>query len=179
VKYICIKIAACALLSVQNICAEELRISIGNYNTKMLDSGFDFISVGAGYSLNDTFDIEAQFDHGTDGEKFVPCTCPVGYYCAAVMRTLDYKNAAGLYFVGNVVKNDRVRLFLRAGFIKQSIKDSFNVFKTSQAGIGYGAGVEYRLDPFNGVQLDYTRYDQTQGFYSDALRVSYVRRLGK
>ena len=84
----------------------------------------------------------------------------------------------GAYGRAQVEVTPQLVLFARAGVVNAELEaEAAGVsVSDSETGAGYGAGGEFMFDAFNGIRLDYTRYD-IEDLEADALTIAYKRKF--
>lgn len=104
-----------------------------------------------GYRLNNWLGVEGEVAGGVKNDN-------VGVAPGVSAKaSLDREYAA--YATGFVPLSPKFGLIGRVGYghERMSYKAPVTEFTQSSDSINYGAGVEYKLDPKNGVRADYTR----------------------
>ncbi len=95
--------------------------------------------------------------------------------------SLDLNSQFAGYLVGYLPVGERAELLARAGYGRAELSASYQGHTVSESGDTWNVGVggQYRLDRYNGVRVDYTRYTATQsaGTNIDTVTASYVRRF--
>ncbi|MEO0786491.1 MAG: porin family protein [Pseudomonadota bacterium] len=151
------------------------------------DVGYTFHSIDSGIDGVDDINIGAITGHG--GFEFTPNLAAEGELSVGVQDE-DFSvdgidgNLSLNYLVGAYGRvqgqlTPQLNIFARAGIVNAELEaeaDGLGSESDSETGAGYGAGAEFMFDDFNGIRVDYTRYD-IEDLESDAFTIAYKRKF--
>jgi opacity protein-like surface antigen len=139
-----------------------------------IDGDTDSYALGAGYTVNRNFSIEAAYQRF--GSQDATTDCPPGFACAGLVIPLFTKadlTAYSLSVIGSIPVTDRIDVYGEVGIASWDV--DFNgissAFDTSGEDLLYGAGVRWSIDDHWKVSGEYGKVDL--GFDTAGISVSY------
>jgi opacity protein-like surface antigen len=139
-----------------------------------IDGDTDSYALGAGYTVNRNFSLEAAYQ--TFGSQNATTNCPPGFACAGLVLPLLTKadlTALSLSVIGSIPLTDKLDVYGQVGIASWDV--DFNgissAFDTSGEDLLYGAGVRWSIDDHWKVSGEYEKVDV--GFDTAGINVSY------
>jgi outer membrane immunogenic protein len=154
--------------------AQDPRFNVGGGYSRVEigELEFDTFSLRGGYDFNENFGVETQFDLGIGDDSLT---------VAGITADVDLNYSAAIYGIGRLPVSENANLFARIGYATTELEASAAgiLVSDSDDGFSFGVGGEYFFDSANGVRVDYTRTDFSDGDEeADSIGISYVRRFG-
>jgi len=139
-----------------------------------IDGDNDSYALGAGYTVNRNFSLEAAYQDF--GSQNATTTCPPGFSCVGLVLPLLTKadlTAYSLSVIGSIPLTDRFDVFGQVGIASWDVdfKGISSAFDTSGEDLLYGAGLRWSIDDHWKVSAEYGKVDL--GFDTAGIGVSY------
>lgn len=134
-----------------------------------------------GYNFNRYFGVEAQGVLGLSTDS-----SPIADFEGAATVSIKPEYTLGAFAVARLPLSERVEIFARGGVhnTRTNIQIS-NALGTNvdedKTGFAAGAGLQYNLDPKNGLRAEYTYLDNNESSFGtvdrEIVSLSYVRKF--
>ena len=146
-----LSVAAPVLANAQTAPATGLYGTLGYMGQNSSGGDVGAIQGRLGYRLNNYLGVEGEVAGGVKSDKFGVAPG------VSEKASLDHQEAA--YAVGFVPISPKLDILGRVGYGHERMHydGPAATFNQASDSINYGAGVQYNLDPHNGIRADYTR----------------------
>jgi len=139
-----------------------------------IDGDNDSYALGAGYTVNRNFSLEAAYQ-GFDSQN-ATTNCPPGFACVGMVLPLLTKadlTAISLSAIGSIPLTERFDVFGQIGIVSWDVdyKGISSAFNTSGEDLLYGAGLRWAIDDNWKVFVEYEKVEL--GFDSAGIGMSF------